>query len=663
MVNPEPLSTLIYDFSGSSYHYNSDYGVSTRYAYIVNAGVEKSFSPKTITPGNNSTLTFTINNPGAEQIDDVNFTDDLPANVSLANANVSYTGCGTPSPTSGSLTDPLTFTNITVAASSTCTIAVTVTSNTTGTYANTTGTLKIGATDTGDTASDTLVVSSSPAPPSTCTSSTTLATWNFNSLSTGINSGPFAGTTSGTASGATTSYGSGGGSSSGIANSTSNTFAGDPSGFVNPVALDGNTWGIQEGWSSSGTPTGSTTPYFQFQVNAIDYGGLVLTASANLGGSWSNGDNWYVLASTDGTNWTQRGTGAWGTTGYKNNWGSVSNNTSTPANAATTYFRIIFVGSQSGKADDTVFLDNVSISGCSNPPPPTISKSFQTDPISVASASTLTFTIDNTTSGADNLTGVSFTDVLPGGLVINTPNSLSTNCSGTVTATAGTSTISWSGSLTANNSCTISVSIKGNTAGSYTNTTTNITATESGANTSTTPNVGFGQDTLTVIAPPVIAKSFTANPIFTGNTTYLNFSINNPNTSTALTNIAFTDNLPSGLVVDTTTTAPATPATSTCGGTLTANDGALSVQLSGVNSLAAGDTCTITVRVRGTTTGLKSNFVTVSSSNGGTGNTATASVLVKDPEPKISLLKSVGPTNTGPWTPSLTVTIPGNVYY
>src|SRR5688572_11088734 len=114
LVNPVPLSSLIYDFSGSSYHYNADYSVSTRYANIINASIEKSFSPKTITPGSNSTLTFTINNPGTETLTNVNFTDDLLNNVTLANSSVSYSSCGSPSPTSGSLTDPLTFTNITV---------------------------------------------------------------------------------------------------------------------------------------------------------------------------------------------------------------------------------------------------------------------------------------------------------------------------------------------------------------------------------------------------------------------------------------------------------------------------------------------------------------------------------------------------------------------
>jgi LPXTG-site transpeptidase (sortase) family protein len=667
LVNPVPLSTLIYDFSGSSYHYNADYSVSTRYANIVNANLEKSFSPKLIAPNANSTLTFTINNPGPAPITDVNFADLLPSGVTVV-PPVTTPQCG------GTVTlttnynstgrDRITFTGGTVAGLSSCAITVTVTSGAEGIYNNTTDPLYIGTTSTGDTGSDTLVVSSSPPPPTSCSPSTTIATWNFNSLTTGINSGPFTGTLAvGNASGATATYGAGNGSTSGIANSTSNTFPGDPSGFVNPVALDGNVWGISNGWLVSGTPTGATLPYFQFQVNAINYGGLTFSARVNLGGSWSNGDNWYVLASTDGSTWTQVGTGAWATNTFKNNWGTVSNNTSNPANAPTTYFRIYVVGSQNNKADDTVFVDNVSISGCANPPPPTISKSFGTKPLVVGSNSQLTFTIANTGANATNLTGVSFVDALPGGLELLSPE-VSNTCGGTLSLNTATNTIQLTdGVLNAAASCTIIVNVQGGAAGSYINTSTNITSTQTGANPSATPNVGFARDTIDVIAPPVIAKAFTANPIFTGETTLLTFTINNPNPSIALSNLSFTDTLPAGLVVDTTTTAPSTPATNTCGGTLTANDGATSISLGGTSTLNAGATCTITVRVRGVTTGLKENSVQVSSTNGGTGNTDTADVLVKDPARAINLLKQVGPTASGPWTSFLAVTLPGNVYY
>jgi hypothetical protein len=60
----ETLNSLIYDFSGSSYHYNSDFSLNGRIAKIVNASIDKSFSPKTITPGGDSTLIFTLTNPG-----------------------------------------------------------------------------------------------------------------------------------------------------------------------------------------------------------------------------------------------------------------------------------------------------------------------------------------------------------------------------------------------------------------------------------------------------------------------------------------------------------------------------------------------------------------------------------------------------------------------
>src|SRR5262249_5632998 len=44
-------------------------------------------------------------------------------------------------------------------------------------------------------------------------------------------------------------------------------------------------------------------------------------------------------------------------------------------------------------------------------------------------------------------------------------------------------------------------------------------------------------------------------------------------------------------------------------------------------------------------------------------NTATASVLVKNPTAAINLLKQVGPSASGPWTSFLTATIGSSVYY
>jgi hypothetical protein len=166
LVNPSPLSTLIYDFSGSSYHYNADFGVSTRFAYVLDPAavtISKNFSPDPTTVGGISTLTFTLTNPTTTTLTGLNFSDSLPpspgAMTVAATPNASTTGCGSPvfAPAAGAAS--LSFSNGSVAPNSTCTIKVSVTAPTAGIYSNTSGNLFIGTLNTGNTASDTLTVS------------------------------------------------------------------------------------------------------------------------------------------------------------------------------------------------------------------------------------------------------------------------------------------------------------------------------------------------------------------------------------------------------------------------------------------------------------------------------------------------------------------------
>ena len=85
--------------------------------------------------------------------------------------------------------------------------------------------------------------------------------------------------------------------------------------------------------------------------------------------------------------------------------------------------------------------------------------------------------------------------------------------------------------------------------------------------------------------------------------------------------------LPAGLVV-------ATPngLTNTCGGTVTAVAGSGSIALAN-GGLAADGPCTITVDVTGTTGGLKDNTTSaVTSTEGGTGGSAEAFLVVVAPE-------------------------------
>ena len=256
--------------------------------------------------------------------------------------------------------------------------------------------------------------------------------------------------------------------------------------------------------------------------------------------------------------------------------------------------------------------------------PPTIAKAFGAASIVVNGTTTLTFTLANPNPGTA-LSGVGFTDPLPAGLVVATPNGLTSTCGGTVTAVAGTGSVGLgNGGVPAGGSCAITAHVTGTTAGAKNNTTSAVTSTEGGTG-------GTASATLTVVAapvvgPPTIAAAFGAASIVVNGTTTLTFTLTNPNTGTALTGVGFTDPLPAGLVV-------ATPngLASTCGGTVTALAGTGSVGL--VNGgLAAGGSCTLTLTVTGTTAGAKNTTTSaVTSTEGGTGGTASAALAVVAP--------------------------------
>ncbi len=79
------------------------------------------------------------------------------------------------------------------------------------------------------------------------------------------------------------------------------------------------------------------------------------------------------------------------------------------------------------------------------------------------------------------LTGVAFTDNLPAGLVVATPNGLGGTCTGTVTATAGSGSISLTGgTVAAASSCTVIANVTGAAVGTYNNTSGAVTSTNGG---------------------------------------------------------------------------------------------------------------------------------------------------------------------------------------
>jgi len=116
----------------------------------------KSFLTSAITVGEVSVLEFTIDNSAASLMaDNLNFTDNMPTAITVADpANINST-CGTVSaPVGGSV---VSLASGRVRRGASCTIAVNVTSNSVGTHVNTTGDLTSTLGNSG-TATDTLDV-------------------------------------------------------------------------------------------------------------------------------------------------------------------------------------------------------------------------------------------------------------------------------------------------------------------------------------------------------------------------------------------------------------------------------------------------------------------------------------------------------------------------
>src|SRR5207302_2844335 len=118
-------------------------------------------------------------------------------------------------------------------------------------------------------------------------------------------------------------------------------------------------------------------------------------------------------------------------------------------------------------------------------------------------------------------------------------------------------------------------------------------------------------------------------------TTSLTFTITNPSANVdPLTGVAFTDTLPTGLTV-------ASASATVCGGTLTTT-APTGITLSGA-TIAPNSQCQFSVTVTGAASGQYTNTTgAVTSTNGGTGNTATANLTVANPP---SITKSFSPTS------------------
>jgi arabinogalactan endo-1,4-beta-galactosidase len=134
-------------------------------------------------------------------------------------------------------------------------------------------------------------------------------------------------------------------------------------------------------------------------------------------------------------------------------------------------------------------------SGGSTPPPPakvppTISKAYGSASVALNGTTSLTFNLSNPNASV-SLGGIGFTDSLPSGQVVASPNGLTGSCGGgTIAALAGSNNVSLSSAtLAASASCTFSVNVAGTASGMQTNTTSAVTSNEAGNGTTASANL------------------------------------------------------------------------------------------------------------------------------------------------------------------------------
>ncbi len=658
----ESLNSLFYDFSGSSYHYNSDYSVGGRIANIIDpAGstISKSFTPNAIPVNGTSTLSIVINNPNASAVSGYSVIDNLPSGVVVATPpSATTTGCGTPTfaPTAGATT--LTFSNGTIGATSSCTFSVKVTSAAVNTYNNTTNALLIDGVTTGQTASASLMVSNAPAPPA-CTNGLELATWTMPTAA-GTTTPPAFTFKSGRVTTAAATFTARAGTGT---NTIDTTTIGSTSGV--------NSWsGV--GWNSAtGAPAFNVASFFKFQLSTNNFTNVSMQLRANpIGGgsAWASPGNneLYFRSSTDDTNYT----GATFTQISRDTWNTPAAFLAAPTGGTDTYFRITAAGVSGGGGGSSaqLLLDDVVFTGCGVPEHPLLTKAFNPTTIGVNGISTLTFTLNNENNIA--LTGAAFTDALPAGIQVAATPAVSSTCgTWTPAPVAGNTTLTFTGGTiparvgTTNGSCTLSVNVTATSAGARTNVSGPISTTQTGTNSGPT---GSATASLNAILPPVLSKQFAPSGIIIGGVSTLTFTITNPNPSDALASVAFSDTFPvapGAMVV----ASPASP-TNTCSpaGTWTTTVGAGSVSLTGAG-VPAGGSCTVSVNVTAPNIGTYNNTSGNVSHivNGVTvnGNTASAALLVKTATPAISLLKQVSISASGPWFSYLAVPLNTPLFY
>ena len=539
--------------------------------------IVKRFSPSTIAAGDDSTLTLTITNPNATALSGVAASDTYPAN--LVNLNTTVTNsCNGTATASASTTNPgtLKLTGGTLAANASCTISVSVTSTTTGSYVNTTG----GVTSTqtpaaGTAAMDTLTVVASGA-------NRVVYTETFSQPQ--VQAGPVA------AAALNLIFT--------ISNLSTGTAATDVH-FTSADAMPAGGGQMTLVSAANSCTITAAEPAASCGYNSVTTIGTVVANSAN---------------STTSLNFGTTGTGL---RLAANSTCTVTCPVTIPAAStggsySNTATALLATGGFTATSGDTATVLALKAPG--------ISQAFSPATVGAGSISTLTFTLSNSANPVA-LSNASFSDTLAN-LSVAGDQSAGGTCGGvnTNSLSDGQTALSFSGlTLPASGTCTVTLKVTSSTLGANANT-------PSGVSTTQTPTAGTAATSanLTVVGT-TLTKAFAPTTVRTGQSSTLTFTITNGTGKPAQSGLAFTETFPSNVVV-------ANPANSstTCGaGTVSGGSGSGTVALSNGSMLLNQTNCLVQIDVTSASAGSYNNLpANVAGSSTGMTNSVNATLTV-----------------------------------
>ena len=256
-----------------------------------------------------------------------------------------------------------------------------------------------------------------------------------------------------------------------------------------------------------------------------------------------------------------------------------------------------------------------------------------------AQGGVVTYTLSATNTGSYAVSLDSFIDILPAGATYVANSTTFNDVSFSEPYISG-STLDWSSLFNIPAGTTRSLIFQVTlpaTPGTYTNSATALIGAAVIDTTLSTSDYAPPTASTVVLNAPTIDKAFSPTALAIGNSSTLTLTIGNLNTAHALNGIAVSDTLPTvpaGLVF-----ASPPDAATTCSGAALSITGT-TISISG-GTLAAEQSCTVSVKVTSSANNTYTNITgVVSSSNGGTGSTASADIIFS-PKPTIDKAFSV----------------------